>query len=254
MNYPNAKRVGSGLALALLLAIAPANPALVGAQSTVPRCDLSLPQSYLSDAQVWAKTLSGSFSFNTSEGVGASGVIATVSGGEVGNGTFFFFVQDAGPNYTFMLDGTKLINNANNRAIHFIPITNNALVISQAQKMPLGAYANLGTMSCTHGMHISSGDSTAQFFTQFPMQSTITWQGVSYYTPAPPPAPCEYNSAILATDPACVAPPPPPPPPTGGTGEPLTDFTPRDLKIISLAISLAVAYLIIGSFRFRSNV
>lgn len=51
---------------------------------------------------------------------------------------------------------------------------------------------------------------------------------------------CEYNSEIVATDPACVAPPPD-----------LAPLTERDVFLISSAITVLISYLFIKQFVFR---
>lgn len=78
--------------------------------------------------------------------------------------------------------------------------------------------------------------------------SNITPTIPDHTFPPPPPTPCEYNSSILASDPACVPPSDPPSDPPSAGSETISF-----VQKISVAIALAITGVIAYQFRFRMD-
>jgi hypothetical protein len=128
----------------------------------------------------------------------------------------------------------------------------------------------LGAVSCVTGYDIKakSGGADLIYESRFPYASGMTWTGHSFYDPPAPPA-CPANYTGVSPD--CV----PPPCPTGQSGTypdctapPVSSGTTNGmsyddarilaheyaLKGATLAISGAVAFIIIKQFRYRGTI
>lgn len=262
MRLTRLKRPLSALGLALLIFLA--NPTSVSADATT-KCTLYLPPSWQATAINYAVSNGAQqTNFTNSGGNGSNGFIATMSGGDLGTGTFLVFWEYDSRTNTIYNNG-DVVGTSTNHPYYVIPITGgDTLDLSNAVSTNRSGIPYLGVASCFYGVNganssgFSNGLNDVQ--TKFPYtNSTPSWVGMTFETTQDvPPVPCQYNSTILASDPACTAPPPDPPPATTPVPVSYDDLRlllhEYALKASSLAISLFVSYIIIKQFRWRSNV
>lgn len=251
MHYRNVKRVGSALALALLMAIAPSSNASAVAPAT--SCTISPPTSYMTTIKSildQTQTDTGNF-----YGQGILLSDSSIRG---------ILIHDNAGGYRLPQAGYIAIFTVHNQDLK-IDYTNNLLVLhNNDYGVPYVAikfnddwtlkstdygnniqtytsnYMGLATFDCIKGA-VNIGNETNNPYTY-----NHSW---SYSTPD--------TIAGSTVDPAPTPPPPPPTPtptPTPVQANPDTqDFTPRDLKITALAISLGLSAIIIKQFRWRTN-